>query len=282
MNKDFKIFLSNIRESGLQESLNLPVTLNRAGFIFDEANPAEDEIGNTLCSVQIIGKTYTEVNASMSLSEHHFNVVKKKVDSDEKYKSFIWLPGEIDYSDSDSKQLEFINRFQHHLSNNMILSRAPSAVQFVEDIRLILEQRPKKVFDTHPTDVFLICNQVDETEAVRVQKMLSDIIKMVKLTIVQDSDMDYEEYASQQMNVSKLSVIYFKKGAEWAIPFAQQIWKKVGGASAITTILLIGDLDNPENEGKTFNAPRVNSTNVPHDLIPLEIKVQFDGLSEKT
>lgn len=282
MNKDFKIFLSNIKELGLSESETLPVTLNRAGFVFDEKNKPEDEIGKTICSVQIIGKTYTDMGNNMSLSEHHFNVVKKKVDSDEKYKSFIWLPGDVDYSDSDPKQQEFINRFQHHLSNNMILSRAPSAVQFVEDVRLILEQQPKKVFDTHPTDIFLICSQVDETEAIRVQKMLSDIIKMVKLTIVQDSDMDYEEYASQQMNVSKLSVIYYKKGADWAIPFAQQIWKKVGGASSTTTILLIGDLDNPENEGKKFSAPKVNSTTVPHDLIPLEIKVQFDNLNGNT
>ncbi len=281
MHKDFKIFLSNLKDDSLDESKKLPITLNRAGFIFDETNGTEDEISKTICSVQIIGKTYTDIGSNMSLAEQHFNAVKKKVDSDDKYKSFIWLPGEVDYSDSDKKQLDFINRFQHHLSNNMILSRASSAVQFVEDIRLILEQQPKKVFDTHPTDVFLICNQVDEGEAIRVQKMLSDIIKMVKLTIVQDSDMDYEEYSAQQMNVSKLSVIYYNKGADWAIPFAQQIWKKVGGASSNTFILLIGDLNNPSNEGKKFSAPKVNSTNVPHDLIPLEIKVQFDDLNKK-
>lgn len=38
----------------------------------------------------------------------------------------------------------------------MILSTAPYPIQFVEDIRLILEEQPKKTMDTTPTDIFLI------------------------------------------------------------------------------------------------------------------------------
>jgi hypothetical protein len=277
---NYKIFLSNIRDEKLKETLKLPLTLNRAGFVFDEAKDPREEIAVSDCSVQIIGKTYLEAGEDISLSEQHFNEIKKRVDEDVKYKSFIWLPGNVDYSDSDSRQVDFINRFQHHLSNNMVLSRAHSAVQFVEDVRLILEQLPGKIYDTHPTDIFLICSQVDEKEAMMVQRMLSDIIKMVKLTIVQDSDLDYEEFAAQQMKVSKLSVIYFNKGADWAIPFAQQIWKKTGGASAESSILLIGDSNHPGNSDKKFSAPKVISSLTPNDLIPLEIKVQFDAITK--
>jgi hypothetical protein len=277
---NYKIFLSNVKDEKLRETLKLPLTLNRAGFSFDESQDPEKEIAESVCSVQIIGKSYSEAVTEMSVSELHFNKIKQRVDQDVKYKSFIWLPGNVDYSDSDVRQLEFINRFQHHLSNNMVLSRAHSAVQFVEDVRLILEQLPKKIYDTHPTDIFLICSQVDEKEAMMVQKMLSDIIKMVKLTIVQDSDFDYEEFAAQQMKVSKLSVVYFNKGADWAIPFSQQIWKKIGGASSESSILLIGDSNNPDNNGKKFAAPKVISSLTPNDLIPLEIKVQFDTITK--
>ncbi len=279
MATNYKIFFSNVREEALQEAKKLPITLDRAGFIFEDDTNGE-KIENTVCAVQIIGKKYATTNSGLSVSEEHFNLVKSNVNKNNQYKSFIWLPAAVDYSDADKKQLEFINRLENYLTNNMILSRAESAVQFVEDIRLLLTQEPKKKFDTLPTDVFIISNQVDEEDVTKIQKMLSDIIKMVKLTIVQDSDVDYEEYASQQMNVSKLSVIYYKKGFNWALPFAQQIWKKTGGASSSTTILLIGDLNNPDNEGKCFNAPKVISASVPYDLIPLEIKVQFDNLNE--
>jgi hypothetical protein len=277
----YKIFLSNVKDEKLRESLRLPITLNRAGFVFEDSQPATEQIADSSCAVQIIGKSYQRTGNNSSLSEEHFNEIKKRVEKDENYKGFIWLPGNIDYSDADKEQLDFINRLQFQLSNNMVLSRAPSAVQFVEDVRIILEQLPTKTYETHPTDVFLICNQVDEKEAMVVQKMLSDIIQMVKLTIVQDSDLDYEEFAAQQMSVSKLSVVYFNKGADWAIPFSQQIWKKIGGASATVTMLLIGDSNNPANAGKKFTAPRVTSALTPNDLIPLEIKVQFDTVNNR-
>jgi hypothetical protein len=45
---------------------------------------------------------------------------------------------------------------------------------------------------------------------------------------------------------------------------------------------LIGDLDNPENNNKQFNAPKVISMCVPNALIPLEIKIQFDNLIENS
>jgi hypothetical protein len=276
-NMQFNVFLSNIKDEKVAETMRLPVTLNRAGFVLSEHAGVREAVDTSVCAIQIIGKRY-DASGNMSLSELHFNEIKRRVDADENYKSFIWLPGDLDYSDADEKQLMFINRLQHELSNNMILSRSPSAVQFVEDIRIILEQVPVKTYETHPTDVFLVCSQVDEKEAMMVQKMLSDIIQMVKLTIVQDSDIDYEEFAAQQMAVSKLSVIYFSKGSDWAIPFAQQIWKKIGGASSSASILLIGDSGRPENADKKFSAPRVTSALTPHDLIPLEIKVQFDSV----
>jgi hypothetical protein len=272
------IFLSNIHEESLHETKRLPITLNRAGFVFSD----EHTIENTLCSVQFIGKSYNNSSANLSESEQHFESIKNHCLKNTSYKSFIWLPSTIDYSSSDKNQLKFINKIENSLTNNMILSRAASTVQFVEDIKLILEQQPKKKFDTTPTDVFIIASQIDENDLIQIQKMLSGIIKTIKLTIVQDSDTDYEEYASQQMSVSKLSVIYFKNNSAWALSFAQQIWKKIGGASSNTSILLIGDLDNPENNNKQFNAPKVISMCVPNALIPLEIKIQFDNLIENS
>lgn len=297
-----KVFLSINRSKQSKKEKRLQLTLQRAGFSFTspitlvlpESSDAamnnggmdsidvDLEIQNSFCSIHFIDKKQFENGEGISISENHFNKARKKVEKDEGYKTFIWMPGKFDDSDADKRQLDFINRLQHHLSNNMILSRVPSAIQFVEDVRLILEQQVKKVFITEPTDVFLVYNQTDEKEAVRIQMMLSGILKLVKLTIVQDSDIDFEEYAAQQMNVSALSVIYYKNASDWAHPFIQQIWKKVGGASAKSPILFIGDASSPNTDIKSFIAPRVTCFTLPNELIPLEIKVQFDSIKEKT
>ena len=103
-----------------------------------------------------------------------------------------------------------------------------------------------------------------------------------KLNIIQDSDMDYSELCFQQIGKAKLAVVYFKETSDWALPFVQQVWKKVGGASTNTPILLIGD-ENPDiNKGKSFKAPKVVSLIVSGELIPLEIKMQYDKLVDIT
>ena len=284
-----KVFLSINKTAQSKLEKRLLVTLQRAGFNFSskrfDVEPKQEtadnisiEIQNSSCSIHFVGKKHFENSDGISMSEYHFNEARKKIEKDENYKTFIWVPGKFDDSDADKKQLDFINRMQHHLSNNMILSRVPSAIQFVEDVRLILDQQEKKVYDTAPADVFLICNQTDEKEALRIQTMLYGILNFVKLVIVQDADIDYEEYAAQQMNVSKLSIIYYKNASDWAFPFVQQIWKKVGGAAAKSPILFISDASVTGNDSKKFSAPKVTGFNLPIELIPLEIKVQIDAL----
>ena len=77
-----------------------------------------------------------------------------------------------------------------------------------------------------------------------------------------------------------MAVVYFKESADWALPFAQQIWKKLGGAAAKTPILLIGDEDPDTNMNKKFKAPKVISLVMAGILIPLEIKVTYDKAKE--
>lgn len=283
------VFLSinNFNQTNVER--RLLVTLERAGFSIDSTlfkkndstqtpiEVVENQIENSSCSIHLIDKKQLENSYSLSMSEQHFNLARKKIEKDASYKTFIWVPGNIDDSDANKNQLDFINSMQHHLSNNMILSRVSSAIQFVEDVRFVLEQQPPKIYPTKPTDVFLIHSQVDEKEVQRIQTMFSGILSFTTLSITQDSGIDYEEYASQQMSVSKITVIYYKKASDWAYPFVQQIWKKVGGASAKSPILFVGDAMS-EAEFKKFSAPMVSCFNLPIELIPLEIKVQFDSL----
>ncbi len=135
-------------------------------------------------------------------------------------------------------------------------------------------------FDVNPTDIFLIYNQLDEAEADAVTDLLADVVPLEKLNIIQDSGIDYAEYCRQQLEQSKLAVVYFKESADWALPFTKQIWQNSGGASSTTPILLIGDEEPETNANKMLKAPKVVSLIIAGELIPLEIKVQYDRIVE--
>jgi hypothetical protein len=240
-----------------------------------------EEINSASCSVHIFGLDYGSLleGQSISLAHYQYNVALNKLKENNNYKLFIWFPYSINEI-KDELQLKFISDIRNNITHGINFSNTSSAIQLVDDLRTSVKVESKQEFDIKDTDVFLVYNQLDDFDANEVAEMLSDIIPIEKLNIVQDSDMDYSEFCAQQIGKSKLAVIYFKESSDWALPFTQQIWKKIGGASSHTPILLIGDEDPDTNNNKKFKAPKVVSLIVAGELIPLEIKVQYDKIIE--
>lgn len=265
----------------------MATVLKRAGFhVFPDnsiadINASPSDITKTQsscnCSVHILSNEYTPVliaDTNTSLAKYQFYEAKKLSEANPDFKMFIWLHPAT--NNPEPLQQAFINEVRNKISKSMIFSNAISSLQLVDDLRSIMEKKTVEDYNVNSTDIFLISNQLDEMDAAEIIDMLSDIIPVEKLNIIQDSETDYSELCKQQIPKSKLAVIYFKQSAEWAIPFTQQVWKKVGGATSHTPILLIGDEDPESNLGKKFNAPKVISLIVSGELIPLEIKVQYD------
>ncbi len=239
------------------------------------------EIALSNCSVHILFPEYlplAENDADISLAKFQFYEAKKHLESNPQFKMFIWLSPSITSSNVEAKQNDLINEVRNNISKNMVFSNASSAIQLVDDIRSAMEVKETVVYDIHATDIFLISNQLDEIEASEIIDMLTDIVPIENLNIIQDNDIDYSELCKQQIPQSKLAVVYYKYSSDWALPFTQQVWKKIGGAATKTPILLIGDEDPNTNIGKKFVAPRVISMIVAGELIPLEIKVQYDKI----
>lgn len=233
------------------------------------------------CSIHIVGSEYGRTLTSennLSVSEWQFNQCRRRA-SDGHFKVFIWQPVHADHI-ADARQEDFLISLQHNIEANMTYTNTPSTIQLADDIRSVLEVSDKPELQLNHTEIFFVSNFTDEQTASEITDMLSDVTDIEKLLIDQDSGVDYSERTSQQMLKSKLAVVYFKESADWAIPFAQQIWKKIGGASASTPILVIGDEDPDTNREKKFSAPRVVSMIVSGELIPLEIKVQYDKVIE--
>jgi len=247
----------------------------------DFIEEVKDALSDSDCALNFIGSQYDElmkIDDSLSISKFQFIESQKTLKKKEEFKIFIWYPDNLVDIDKDENQQKFINDIRHNILDNMVFSNINSSIQLVDDIRSMMEKEETFDFDINDTEIFLMFNELDEFEADDIVDMLGDIVDVEKLNIIQDESTEYLEYCSQQIQKSKLAVIYFKETADWALPFVQQVWKKVGGASSHTPILLVGDEDPETNKGKEFNAPKVVSLIVAGELIPLEIKVQLDQL----
>lgn len=287
------IYLSYTTPDMEQLREELMFTLFKAGFtVLPMGEPDNNEetlkhkINNELpqcsSSIHLIGADYgatLSTEGGMSLAQYQYNQAVKNLHKGNNFKIFVWHP-ETGKQITDNKQQDLINNLQNNIEANMTYTNTPSSIQLADDLRSMLEVTAKPQLQLNSTEIFFISNLVDDLSAEDITDMLSDVTQIEKLAIEQDSDTDYAELTSQQIGQSKLAVVYFKDSADWAIPFAQQIWKKIGGAAAKTPILVIGDEDPDTNKNKGFKAPKVISMVMSGELIPLEIKVQYDKVIE--
>ena len=219
-----------------------------------------------------------EINSDAEVAKNQFELLLNHQKNHTGFKIFIWCPPIAEGKSLTPMQSDFIDYIRNNITQNMSFTNVNNPLQFVDDIRSSFVNKIQAEISISSSEIFLVCNELDEIEANEVIDMLSDVIPVEKLTIIQDSDEDYSLRSSLQIQNSKLAVIYFRESSDWAIPFVQQIWKKVGGASSKTPILLIGTNDPAENANKKFTAPKVTSMILNPDLIPLEIKMQFDKI----
>ena len=239
-------------------------------------------LASSSCSIHIIGNEFgkkIESENGQSLSAYQYEQAKLQLGDGKRFKIFIWHP-QTQNDIVEPKQLDFITALQNNIAANMTYTNSPSSIQLADDIRSMMEVTEKPSLELQDTEIFFISNMIDDFSAEEITDMLSDVTQIEKISIEQDSETDYAELSSQQISKSKLAVVYFKESADWAIPFAQQVWKKVGGAATKTPILVIGDEDPDTNKNKGFKAPKVISMVMAGELIPLEIKVQYDKVTE--
>lgn len=239
----------------------------------------EEDFEQAHCAILFIGKSYSHSTRGLSISDEEY-WFKKSCDLNEKnssFRIFIWQPLSFEKSVTQ-EQTTFINSIRNNLIQNMMFCNHISPVMFVEDIRSVVYEEQKIQFNTKSTNVFFIYNEIDEDNGNNIVELLNDVVKVEPLNISLRSETDYSEFIAQQIQKSELTTIYFNRTANWAIPFAQQVWKKIGGASANKKILMIGDADFETNHDIKFKAPNVTNICAGTELIPLETKVFYDKL----
>ncbi len=289
-NQKITVFLAETSSDTKSLRSLLGNVLRKAGMDVISANYHDDletfeeeskaKIAEADCSIHLIGNKFEPLegtNVSETITHYHLHEAQKRNEQEDSlFKLFIWRPWSIGDHDLDTKQESFVNSVRNSIFNNMVFSNHDAPVLFVEDVRSIMQAEQSRSLNVNSTEIFFIYNELDEDSALQIIDLLEDIAEVEKLNIVQNSNRNYAEFVAQQIKKSRLAVVYFKRTADWAIPFVQQIWKKTGGASSNTNILFLGDGNYDVNKNKLFNAPKIISLVIAEELMPLEIKVQLD------
>ncbi len=294
--KKIKVFVSEVSEDILPLKSLLEKVLERAGMevlhLESSDMSSEEQIiqkTNRLiniadCSVHLLGRSQININLEQentSLQDFQFVCAQNKSNlPDTLFKVFVWHPESISQNDIEQSQDEFIRSVRQRIHQNMIFSNRNLAISFVEDIRAVMFSGKPNKYNIQDADLFFIYNELDEDSANEIIDLVADVIEIKKIVITLSDDVDYSELVVQQIKKSKLVVIYYKHTSDWALPFVQQVWKKVGGASSKAPILFIGNSNIAQNKSVNFEAPKVISQVVAQELIPIEIKVQFDKIQE--
>ncbi|MBZ5858418.1 adenylate/guanylate cyclase domain-containing protein [Flavihumibacter profundi] len=281
--------------SDLKESREeMAIILQKAGFNVLPAVdcPADDEtfkqktteeIDKCVCSLHMLSGEFGrrfEADEEMSFPQYQFLAAKNKVDAPgSDFSVFVWQSPENSVAIKPAQQ-NFIKYIRNNITRNMMFSNSLGPMQLVDDIRVVMMKNDTKVYDSKDTDIFFIFNQQDEQEAQHIINTLSLEFPVETMNILPEGEDSYREMSSQQIPKSKLAVVYFKYAADWALPFIKQIWKQVGGASSPTPMFLVGEDDPYTNIARNFKAPKVISSIVPKESIPVEVKKVYNAVVE--
>jgi len=263
----------------------LAMILTRAGFqvIPNHDCPSSDEdfkksvdqhLAEASCSLHILSNEFGrrfEEDETTSFPKYEFEMAKKKSAAPgSKFFTFVWHL-EDPLKPLKPQQGEFINDIRNYITSNMIFTNAFSPMQLVEDMRSLLIVEKKAKQDTKDTDIFFIFNKQDAKDAYPLTDLISQQYTVEVMNILPGGEEQYREISTQQIPKSKMAVVYFRYGADWAMPFIKQVWKEVGGASSPTHMMLIGENDPQTNMARIFKAPKVTSTIVPKDEVPAAV-----------
>lgn len=264
----------------------MTIILQKAGFNVvpsidcpSDENSFEQKTAEALskaqCSLHILGTEFGrrfETNEDISFPRFQFEEAKKRSENtSDEFQTFVWFapePGQ----EMKASQSTFINYIRNNITRNMIFSNSSGPMQLVDDMRAMMFKKETAQMDTKDTDIFFIFNQQDEMDAQSITDIIGHVYPIETMNITPDGEEEYRELSKQQIQRSKLAVIYFKYAADWALPFIKQIWKQVGGASSPTPIMLVGEDDPKTNAARIFKAPKVVSFIVSKEEVPEEIK----------
>lgn len=236
-----------------------------------------EALGAATCALHLLGNEFGrrfEEDEEYSFPMFAYQEARRVAADLTAFRQFIWYcPDEM--LAVKPAQKAFVNTIRNELTERCTFTNAPSAMQLVEDMRGTLGQVAPPAdteADEKETDIFFVFSELDSEEANQITDRLSEEFPLEMLTIEPDSEDLYKDITVRSIPKSKLAVVYFKHGGDWALPFVKQVWRLVGGAGSTTPILFVGEDEPVQNRMRGFKAPRVISCIQPHLGVSVEVR----------
>lgn len=280
-NRKFSIFLADATESMADIRQNLKCVLGKAGvFVIDGQGLLYDDACRKLaaadCSVHILGDVDINTPGSPGYDAPagiQYRAAKSLCSPN--FKVFIWNP--LYEAGHESPYIKDIRR---DIVENTIFCDKHSAIVFVEDLRTIMNVKQQAASKHETADIFFMYNEIDGDTAVDIYNMLKDVQSVIKLPISMSGDLDYNSFIREQLEHSKLGVIYYNYAGDWSVPFARQIWKDSGGNSSKTPLLIVGNIEHADRKDQGVFKDIMACTVDEQLRIPLDIKVFLDKINK--
>ncbi|MBP5501160.1 MAG: hypothetical protein IKR94_09215 [Bacteroidales bacterium] len=281
--QNIKVFLSAVTVD--MESLRNSVKniLLKAGIEIveqkEDLTPGQllDLMLSANCSMHILGNINIcdqDSAVYQTPPAQHYRTAKG-IDSKE-YKMFVWNP-----SGTINDNNQYINIVRRNIDDNTIYSDITSPIVFVEELRSIMNLKPEVKAAHDAYDILFIYNSLDKDSAREITNMLGDLHTVVNLEINADTNTDYMDFILSQLPLCKMGTVYYDFAGDWAVPFAQQVWKQIGGAGSATQLFIAGNSSHAdETQLKPLKKIMAYSINE-KSIIPLDIKIYYDKLTGK-
>jgi WD40 repeat protein/LysM repeat protein len=292
-----KVFLSWTTDDIAENRETLLVMLEKAGLeVFPtEARPTDEAtyrkqvdtmIGQADFAVHLLGGELGDTlreDAATSWAKYAYErSVSKSKSTQGAFKRIVWavpLEGLI----LQGEQQDFIVQVQNGLTPEVMFSTVSNPAQFIDEARAFLETEAAAKEPPKEYDIAFISNVNDAADCYEVIEQLEQgsKLKLTTLTVVPENEADYKAQGADMVRRSKLAVVFFKDAGDWGISYVKQVWKYIGGASANTPFLLIGEDEPRRNRFLHFRAPNVRLEVVEHSQILARI-LEVQEILQKT
>ncbi|MFD2721400.1 hypothetical protein ACFST9_21975 [Hymenobacter monticola] len=229
------------------------------------------------CSLLLLGNEFgrTLKETATSFSMFAYQEACRQAARRPGFRQFVWYCPDASVAVNEA-QAAFVGHIRNELTAQCTFSSAPDAPQLVQELRHALAQpAPPPVTVADKTGLCFIYNALDYEEAHAIAGRLRDKFEVNMVAIEPGSRENYKAKTVLAIPKSKLAVVYFKHSADWALPFAKQVYQLVGGSASPTPILLMGEEDPAQNHMHRYKGPKIDTIIKPHLGVSEEVQRVF-------
>ncbi|MGQ9864453.1 MAG: nSTAND1 domain-containing NTPase [Bacteroidia bacterium] len=172
------------------------------------------------------------------------------------FRIVVWQCGE-ENALMDLAQQQFLSYIQNTLTDAIMLTATPNPTRVIEESEAFLLEQVQAVQIQKTYQIAFIHHVLDSASCYALAEKISQNPRNQTLTFLPQEGASSFSQAVQLFRKSQLVVLYFEKGGDWAISFAQSVWKEGGGVTTKTPLLVLGTPEPKRNQFYKLQAPNL-------------------------